>query len=93
MPSARHSSEAVDVDCGQVVWRRLKDVAVVVDLNQLAPVGGRPAGGRDRRRFEPLLHMQNKGVRPPYRDYYTPETRDRVAHLFARTIDHFGYVF
>jgi len=42
---------------------------------------------------KPLLHMQNKGVRPAYRDYYTPETRDRVAHLFARTIDHFGYVF
>ena len=48
MPSVRHSSETVDVDCGQVVWRLLKDVAVVVDLNQLAPVGGRAAGGRDR---------------------------------------------
>ena len=41
----------------------------------------------------PLLHMQNKGTRPNYRDHYTPETRDRVATLFARTIDHFGYVF
>ena len=41
----------------------------------------------------PLLHMQNKGTRPNYRDHYTPETRDRVATLFARTIDHFGYQF
>ena len=41
----------------------------------------------------PLLHLQIKGVRPDYRDYYTPETRDRVAALFARTIEHFGYAF
>ena len=26
--------------------RRLKDVAVVMDLHEFAPVGGRPAGGR-----------------------------------------------
>ncbi len=32
--------------------RRLKDVAVVMRLDELAPVGGRPASGRDRRRFE-----------------------------------------
>jgi hypothetical protein len=30
----------------------LKDVAVIVDLHELAPVGGRAACGRDRRRFE-----------------------------------------
>ena len=32
--------------------RRLKDCPVVVDLHEFAPVGGRPAGGRDGRRFE-----------------------------------------
>ena len=46
---------------GQRLWmsiagsssiRRLKDVAVVMRLDELAPVGGRPASGRDRRRFE-----------------------------------------
>jgi hypothetical protein len=42
----------VDVDRRQLIWRRLKDVAVVVDLDELAPVGGRAARGRHRRRFE-----------------------------------------
>ena len=37
--------------------RRLKDVAVVVHLHELAPVGGRPASGRDRRRFERFAEM------------------------------------
>jgi len=32
--------------------RRLKDVAVVVNLHELAPVGGRAPGGRDGRRLE-----------------------------------------
>ena len=35
----RHRSEAADVDRGQFVGRRLKDVAVVVDLAELGPVG------------------------------------------------------
>jgi hypothetical protein len=42
----------VDVDCGQLIRRRLKDVAIIRDLHELAPVGGRAASGRDRRRFE-----------------------------------------
>jgi hypothetical protein len=42
----------VDVDRRQLVWRRLKDVAVIVDLRELGPVGGRAARRRDRRRFE-----------------------------------------
>ena len=50
-PGARHGSEAVDVSCRQLVYPSLKDVAVVVDLDEFAPVGGRPASGRDRRRF------------------------------------------
>ena len=45
-------SEAVDVDCGQLLGGRLKDVAVVVDLDELSPDGGWATGGGDRRRFE-----------------------------------------
>jgi bifunctional enzyme CysN/CysC len=48
----------VDVDCGQLVWRRLKDVAFIMDLHELAPVGGRAAGGRHRRRFEWFAHVR-----------------------------------
>lgn len=40
-----------------------------------------------------LLHLQNKGVRPAYRDHYTPETREIVATLFRRDIEFFGYEF
>ncbi len=32
--------------------RRLKDVAIVMDLHELAPVGGRATGGRDGRRLK-----------------------------------------
>jgi nucleoside-diphosphate-sugar epimerase len=44
---ARHSPalQRVDVDCRQLVGRRLQDVAVIVDLHELARVGGRAAGG------------------------------------------------
>jgi hypothetical protein len=51
-PRVRQRSEAVDVDRGQLLGRCLEDVAVIVDLHELAPVGGRPAGGRERRWFE-----------------------------------------
>jgi len=34
----------VDVDRGQLVWRRLKDVVVVEHLYELAPVGRRDVG-------------------------------------------------
>ncbi len=42
----RLRSKAVNVDCGQFVRRRVKDVAIVIDLHELTPVG-RPdtAGG------------------------------------------------
>jgi hypothetical protein len=43
MPRVRHRSAAVNVDHGQLVGRRLKNRPVVVDLDELAPVGGRPA--------------------------------------------------
>jgi hypothetical protein len=42
----------VDVDRGQLVGCRLENVPVVVDLHELAPVSGRPASRRHRRRFE-----------------------------------------
>lgn len=40
-----------------------------------------------------LPHMQRKTPRPHYCHFYDPATRDRVAQLFARTIDSFGYTF
>jgi hypothetical protein len=41
----------------------LKDVAVVMDLHELAPVGGRPASGRDRRRLERFAKVrETRGV-------------------------------
>ena len=44
----------MDIDRGQLVGRRLKDVAVVVGLDEFAPVGRRAMSGRDWRRFERL---------------------------------------
>jgi hypothetical protein len=37
-------SEAVDVDHGQLVYSSLKDVAVVMDLDDRARVGGQAVG-------------------------------------------------
>jgi len=48
----------VDVDRGELVRRRLEDVAIVMKLHEFAPVGGRPASGRDRRRFERFAKMR-----------------------------------
>ena len=46
----RHRSEpVVDVDHGQLVYRSLKDVPVIVRLHELTPVGGRAMGGADGR--------------------------------------------
>jgi len=49
MPRVRHRSEAANIDRGQLVGRRLKDRPIVVRLRELAPVGGRAAGGREGR--------------------------------------------
>jgi hypothetical protein len=51
-------SESVDVDVGQLVGRRLKNRPVVVGLNELAPVGGWPAGGSHGRRLERFAQMR-----------------------------------
>ena len=52
MPRGRHRSEAADVDTGQLVGRRLNDIAIVMRLDELAPVGGRATSGRHRWRLE-----------------------------------------
>ena len=44
-PCAIARSEAVDIGHGQLVRQGLKDVAIVMDLHELAPVGGRASGG------------------------------------------------
>ncbi len=49
-PRVRQRSEAVDVDRGQLGYPSLDDFPVVIDLDKLALVGGRSAGGRHRRR-------------------------------------------
>ncbi len=35
----------------------------------------------------------NRSPHAPYRDYYTPETRDHVGRLFAADIEAYGYSF
>jgi hypothetical protein len=39
------------------------------------------------------LPHRHRGTHGPYRDYYTPKTRDRIASLFKEDIDTFGYEF
>jgi hypothetical protein len=53
----RYRSEAVDVDRGQFVGRGLKDVAIVMRLDELTPVGGRSPGRRDGRWLERLAEV------------------------------------
>jgi hypothetical protein len=69
VPSGRQRSEAVDVDRGQLVRRFLKDVAIVMDLHEFAPVGGRPASWRDWRRCERFTEVgENLPDRPRFGD-------------------------
>ena len=59
----------MDVEHGQLVYPSLKDVAVVMDLHELAPVGRRATGRRDGRRFEGFAKMgQDLPNRPWLRD-------------------------
>jgi len=65
----RHGSEAVNVDRGQLVGRHLNHFAVVMRLDEFAPVGGRAAGGRDGRRLERFAEMREDFPdRPRLRD-------------------------
>ena len=57
MPRVRHRSEAVDIDHGQLVGRHLNRFAIVVNLHELAPVGGWAPGRRDGRRLERFAKM------------------------------------
>ena len=59
-PRVRHRSESVDVDHGQIVGRRLEECPIVMDLHDLAPVGGRAASGRHRRRLERFATSQSQ---------------------------------
>jgi hypothetical protein len=43
--------------------------------------------------WTPLQSVNIDPGRPDYREVYTPETRDRIAHLFAKDLDAFGYTF
>jgi hypothetical protein len=44
-PGVPQQSEAADIDCRHLVRRRLKDVAIVMDLREFAPAGGRATSG------------------------------------------------
>jgi hypothetical protein len=57
-PRVRQRSEPVDVDRGQLGYPSLKDIAVVMDLHEPAPVGGRSASGGDWRRLERLAEVR-----------------------------------
>lgn len=57
MPCVRQDSEALDVDHGQLIGRRLEDIAVVMSLEKLAPVGGWTAVGCDRWRLKRSAKM------------------------------------
>ena len=61
MGRIRHRSEAVNIDRGQFVGRGLKDIAIVMDLHELAPVGGRATSGRHWWRLERFAKMR-KGL-------------------------------
>lgn len=41
----------------------------------------------------PRFRVSRSGQRPPYADYYSAATRDRVAYWYRREIDAFGYSF
>lgn len=43
--------------------------------------------------WEPLTSLNVDTGRPDYRDHYTPAMRDRVAALYQRDIELFGYEF
>ena len=46
--------------------RRLKDVAIVMDLHEFAPFGGRATGGSDGRRFELFAQLRDDLADEPW---------------------------
>jgi hypothetical protein len=80
MPRVWHDSEAADVDHRQVFGRRLKEVAIVMILDELAPVGRRAASGRAWRRLKRFAQVrEDLPDRPRLRD-----ERDQSDVAFAR---------
>jgi hypothetical protein len=75
--------------------RRLKDVAIVVDLDELAPVGGRATSRRDGRRFERFAKMgQDLPNRPWLRDERDePDVTAAVRALKRKLLPHPGHQF
>ncbi len=75
--------------------RRLKDCPVVVDLYEFAPVGGRPAGGRDGRRFERFAEVrEDLADRPWLRDERDqPDIAATVWALEGKLLTHPGQQF
>ena len=75
--------------------RRLKDVALVVDLDELAPVGGRATSGRDGRRLEWFAEVcENLLDRPRFRDERDqPDVTAAVRALKRKLLPHPGHEF
>ena len=88
-------SEAVDVNHGQLLGRRLEDVAVIVNLHELAPVGGRATSWRDRRRFEWFTQVgENLADRPRFGDEGDqPDVAATRRALERKLLPHPGYQF
>ncbi len=82
MPRVRQDSAAVDVDHGKVFGRGLKDVAVVMGLHELAPVGRWATSGCDRWRLERSAKMgQDLPDRPWFRDEVLSKTYSSIQFL------------
>jgi len=60
-PGVRHRSEAVNVDHLQFVERHLNRFAVVMRLEEFAPVGGRATSGCNRWRLERFAQAIREG--------------------------------
>ena len=74
---------------------RLKDVALVVDLDELAPVGGRATSGRDGRRLEWFAEVcENLLDRPRFRDERDqPDVTTTRRALERKLVPHPGQEF
>jgi hypothetical protein len=53
----RPPSERVDVDHGELVWRGLDDISIVMRLDKIEPVDRRSSGGRERGRLGRLERL------------------------------------
>jgi hypothetical protein len=85
----------VNVDRGQLVGRRLKDVAVVIDLHELAPVGGRAPGRRDGWWLKRFAQMREDSPdRPRLRDKRDqPDVATTRWTLKRKLLTHPGHEF